>query len=178
MRARYTRSIGLPVHDEETGEILGGISGILLNPDTGVVEGFFVRTPGFLSHTDLFLPGLSILHWGIRVTVRDHHALSPVEDLIRLAPLLAEQRTILGQRIVTEGGRGLGRCTDIQFSTKDFRLEWLFPRRLLRAGPPIPASQILEVRPDAIVLRESAVPEKVESPADPISIIPAVPEAA
>ncbi len=176
MRARLTRSIGLPVLDEETGDILGTISAMLPNPDTGVIAGFFVRTSGLFSHAALFLPAAGILHWGLRVTVRTRDVLAPVEDLIRLQSLLAGNRPIIGQRMVTEGGRTLGRCADVQFSTKDFRLEWLFPRRFLQSGIPVPASQILEVKPEEIVLRETALPEK-EAPVS-VPLIPPMPEAA
>lgn len=173
MRARYTRSIGLPVLDEDAGEIVGTISGILLHPDTGTVEGFFIRGPGLFPRNDLFLFSNDILHWGLRVTIRSAEVLSPMEDLIRLQSLLAGERPVLGQRMVTEGGRALGRCADVQFSTKDFRLEWLFPRRFWRNSIPVPASQIIEVRSDGIILREGTVPESKE---ESVSLIPQLPE--
>ena len=177
MRARYTRSIGLPVQDEETGETLGDISGILIHPDTGAIEGFFVRVHGFLGRTDLFLMHLDILHWGLRITVRSRDVLTSVDDLIRLRPILEGRRTVLGQTMVTEGGQTLGRCADVQFSTKQFRLEWLFPKRFFRWGVPVAASNIVEVRADAIVLKDAVLPLK-EKAEGGITLIPPVPEAA
>ena len=176
MRARYTRSLGLPVLDEETGEIVGTLSGMVLHPDTGAVEGFFVRTPGVFWHEELFLPSADILHWGLRVTVRHRDVLSPIDDLVRLRTILDGHRPILGQRMVTESGRTLGRCCDVQFSTNDFRLEWLFPRRFLRTGIPVPASQILEVTPEAIILRDTLLPSKEAQEAVPL--LPQMPEVA
>ncbi len=178
MQVRYTRSIGLPVIEEDTGEALGSIAGALLNPDTGAVEGFFVRGSGFFSPGSPFLLTADILHWGIRVTVRDRDSLSSIDDLVRLRALLESGRPMLGQRIVTESGRPLGRCEDVQFTTKDFRLQWIFPRRFWRRGVALPASQILEVRRDAIVVRDSVVPAAEEKADDALAIIPALPEAA
>ncbi len=175
MRARFSRSRGLPVLDEETGETIGTISGMVLNPDTGVVEGFFVRAAGFFHRENLFLHSLDILHWGLRLTVRHQDVLSPMEDLVRLQSLIASQRPILGQRMVTESGRVLGRCSDVQFSTRDFRLEWLFPRRFFRLGIPVPASQILEVRREAIVSRDTVLPSKEKQ--ENVSLLPQMPEA-
>ncbi len=174
MRARYTRSLGLSVLDEETGDVLGAISGMVLHPDTGAVEGFFVRMEGFWSREERFLASPDILHWGVRITVRHRDVLSPVDELVRVQTILATQRPVLGQTIVTESGRTLGRCADVQFTTDAFRLEWLFPRRFFRWGIPIPVSQILEVKSEAIVVRDPPVMEVEEE----VALIPPVPEAA
>ena len=176
---RFTASLGLPVLEQETAEVLGRISGMLLHPDTGRVEGFFVRTEGFFSHEDLFLSPLDIVHWGMRIIVRNRDALSPPEERVRLQPLLDGKRPVLGQPIVTQRGRPLGRCSDVQFSTRDYVLQWLFPRRFFRWGLPIPASQILEVRLDAIVVREPSVGvQEKEAQQEEIAILPPMPEAA
>ncbi len=167
----------MPVLGEDTGQILGTVSGILIHPDTGVIEGVFVHAPGFFSHEDLFLGVVDILHWGMRITVRSADVLSPLEDRVRLQPLLAGDRPILGQRMMTESGMVLGRCRDVQFSTKDFRLEWLFPKRFFQWKIPVPASQILEVRRDVVVIKEATPTEKENAP-DVLSLVPPMPEAA
>ncbi len=171
MRARYTRSLGLPVLDEETGDVLGVLSGMVLQPDTGVVEGFFVRMHGW-SANEQFLIAHDILHWGTRITIRHRNVLSSVDDLVRVQTLLTENRPVLGQTIVTENGRALGRCVDVQFSTESFRLEWLFPRRWFRWGVAIPASQILEVKPEAIVVKDLAIPDEQKDGGDEVALIP------
>lgn len=175
MRARYTQSIGLSVFDEETSDVLGVLSGMVLNPDTGAAEGFFVRVGGFWSQVErLFLCCHDILHWGVRITVRHRDVLSTVDELVRVQEILTERRPILGQAIVTESGCVLGRCADVQFMTESFRLEWIFPRRFLRWGVPISASNILEVKTEAVIVRDPAVAE-AEGEA---VLIPPVPEAA
>jgi hypothetical protein len=68
--------------------------------------------------------------------------------------LFDEGRSILGQRIRTENGLTLGMCGDVQFDTQTFTIEWLFPRRWWRWGRPLPASAIVEVRPDAVIVRD------------------------
>ena len=177
MRARYTRSVGLPVLNEETGEIVGTVSGMLADPDTGVIEGFFVRIPGAFSSQQLFLSRVDILHWGTRIAVRSADVLTPAEDVVRLRRLLSHERPILGQPMITESGERLGTCKDIQFSTTDFRFEWLFPKKLFRWSIPVSASQILEVRHDAIVIRDTTNPS-AEKPSDTLGLIPPMPEAA
>lgn len=171
MRVRYTRSIGLPVLDEETGDLLGELGGILINPDTGVIEGFFVGP--------LFLAGVDIIHWGLRVVVRSADVLGPLDERIRLQAIASGNRSVLGQAMVTESGKRLGTCRDVQFNTVDFRLEWLFPRRFWRWGVGVPASQIVEVRDDAIVLRDSTLTVRHEKEDDgELQLIPPMPDAA
>lgn len=175
MRARYTRSLGLTVIGEETGDVLGALNGMILNPDTGVVEGFFVRTAGFWAQEKrLFLCRSDILRWGARIAVRGRDALVPVDDLVRVNEILGGRRPVLGQKIVTESGLAFGRCADVQFNTASFRLEWMFPRRFFRWGIPIPASQILEVRPEAVIVKDPPAAEAEED----VGLIPPLPEAA
>jgi sporulation protein YlmC with PRC-barrel domain len=183
MHLRFSISVGTPVVEEETGQILGSVAGILLQPDTGKIEGFFISIPGLLSSRSLFLSGMDILRWGSRIYVRDADVLSPVEEHIRLQGLLAEGRPMLGQGIVTESGKRLGSCADVQFDSARLVLEWLFPRKLLRWGTPIPVSQVIEVRKDVILVRDPVTPVQAAEPkagiaAAVLPVIDALPEAA
>lgn len=165
MHVRFSTAAGLPIVEEEREQIVAFISGILINPDTGSIEGFFASIPGFLHAQELFLPAFDIQHWGSRVRIRDEDVLAPLDELIRLQTLAEEQRTMLGQKIVTEEGISLGTCRDVQFDTKTFRLEWLFPKKWFRWQRPIPASSIILVRPDAIVVRNNVtLPEVATGP--------------
>ncbi len=152
MHLRLSTAIGLPVVDDAE-ELLGALSGVLLNPDTGAIEGFFVQIAGFFSSETVFLPSSGIEHWGSRVRVRSSDVLSPLEEYVRLSQLQGERRPILGQPIITDAGRRLGVCRDIQFDTRSLRLEWLFPRRFLRWMVPVPVRAIIEVKQEAVIVR-------------------------
>ena len=144
----------MPVVDEGSEELIGHIHNLLIHPDLGRVEGFFVQLPGFFSGEQLFLSSLDIRHWGTRIRIHSLDTLAPLHEHVRLQSLFEEGRAFLGQRIVTESGATLGRCADVQFETKTFRMEWLFPRAFFRLGRPIPVSAIIEVRTDAILVRD------------------------
>lgn len=180
MQLRLSSAVDTPVVAEDDGQIAGQVAGILIHPDTAKIEGFFVRAPG--AGRALFLSAADILRWTDRVTVAREEVLSPVEDRVRLRELLEDPRPLLGQRIRTKSGRSLGRCRDVQFDLTHFALTWIFPRRFLRWGVPLPATQILEVRRDAIVVRDQGpATEGSEEPSENLeatSIIPPVPEAA
>jgi len=156
MHLRLSTSLGTDVIDRDTGDVLGACAGIFIHPDTGKIEGVFVRTSGGLltEGATLFCASADIVHWGMDLQVRSSHSVAPLSENIRLERLWAEGRTIVLQRVVTEQGRVLGRCRDVQFDTARMRLEWLFLRRFLRAGLPVPTSEIIEVRADAVVVRD------------------------
>lgn len=176
MQVRLTTAVGMSVREEETGEEVGTLSGILIHPDTGKIEGFFVAVPGFLHQAQLFLSVLDIRFWGLYVRILDRDVLSDLEDRVRLQPLLEDPRTVLGQRVRTETGVRLGWCADVQFDTQFFQVEWLFPRRWWRWRSPLPMSEVLEVRPDAIIVRDPsrAVTEPALRSTEPLLNMPDV----
>mgnify|MGYP002725595580 CR=1 FL=1 len=154
MHVRFNSCIGTPVLEEGGDRALGMISGILIHPDTGKIEGFFVHVRGMMVKGDLFCSSSDIVRWGTRVYLRDANTLAPPEDRIRLQPLLDDPRSILGQKIITETGTTLGRCSDVQFNTDIMHIEWLFPRKFFRAQIALPVSDILEVTQQAIIVQD------------------------
>ncbi|MBM3231287.1 hypothetical protein FJZ28_03080 [Candidatus Peregrinibacteria bacterium] len=181
MHLRLSPCIGMPVVEEGTEDFLGSLSGVLIDPDVGRIEGMYVQIPGFFSQRELFCASQDILRFGTRVTVRSADAVCPQEEFIRLESLFRDPRTVLGQRIRTESGSYIGRCSDIQFETGGMRLEWIFPRRSFRWGLALPVSDIIEVKTDAIVVRDSAALEKeieAEPAADEQTSVQSVPETA
>lgn len=165
MHLRFSSCKGLPVFDEATGAVLGAVSGILIHPDTAAVEGFFVGVQGFLQSKELFLASPDIVHWGTRIRVRSEDSLVEAEEIVRLQTLLEDGRTVLGQKMVTESGVLLGVCTDVQIDTKLLQTEWLFPKKLWRWRRAVPVSAVVEVRTDAIIVRDplmgNAIPAEV-----------------
>jgi hypothetical protein len=154
----------MPVVDDTAQEFVGMLRSPLVNPDTGAIEGFFVDAIGGES-SDAFLLAQDIVAWGTRIHVRDGDRVAPVSDFIRLQSLLGDSRPVLGQSIrVVKTRRLLGTCVDLQLDTRKFAIEWLFPRRWFFMRDPIPVSEILEVTPDAIWVRDPirSLPEESE----------------
>ena len=153
MHVRFSRCIGMSVCAEHEQGSCGALAGIVIHPDTGGVEGFFVRSSGLLGGGRQFLSVDDIIHWGARITIRSADALCPLEDVIRVHSSLRDGRTVLGQPMICEDGTPLGRCRDVQFTTHLFRAEWLYPRRMFRWRLPVAITDVVEIRPDAIIVR-------------------------
>ncbi|MBT4119386.1 MAG: hypothetical protein HOG89_00165 [Candidatus Peribacter sp.] len=163
MHVRFSTCIGTPVLEEGGDNALGVLSGILIHPDTGKIEGFLVHVQGMSGKGDLFCSSSDIVRWGTRVYLRSASVLAPPEDRIRLQTLLQDPRTVLGQRIRTETGTRLGRCKDIQFNTDVMHIEWLFPRKIFRWGIALPVSDILEITPAAIVVNDPIAKARISN---------------
>lgn len=159
MHVRFSTAEGMPV-TAAGGDVVGTLSSPFIHPDTGCIEGFFVRLPGVFPGEQPFLASQDILHWGTAVHIDDADVLAPLSERIRLSALAAEGRPMLGQPMQTESGARLGTCRDVQFETKTFRVEWLFPRKWWRWRTPVSVTAVLEVKPEAIIVRDGLVPVK------------------
>lgn len=147
---RASQSQGMLVVDDSTQEAVGVLDRPLIDPDTGRIVGFFVLSV-ILGDAELFLQAQDIVSWGTRVHVLSADRLGPPEDFVRLKARLEDLRTFLGQKILVQGTRqSLGVLEDVQFDTRHFAVEWLFPRRFFFIRQPIPASEILEVTQEAV----------------------------
>lgn len=136
----------------------GIVADLLLDPDRGKLVALLVHSPA--SSALLALQIADILSWGKRIHIQDAERLWLPREIIRLAPFLEGKRRIIGQRIQTQSGVLLGKCVDIQFDAEHFTLEWIFPRRFLRKGIPLPASDILEITEQAIIVKDQTPKEE------------------
>ena len=127
MHLKYSSCRGMPVVEEGSAEEVGSFQEFLIHPDTGKIEGCFVAVPEFFQSQILFVPVTDIVRWGTRISIRSSKSLFPIEEHIRLLPLFLEGRPVLRQPIRTQSGKYIGRCMDIQFDTRYFMVEWLFP---------------------------------------------------
>lgn len=162
MHVRSSQIRGIPVIDDGTQQIAGLLRYPLIDPDTGRILGFFVLSA--LGGGDVFLQAADIISWGTRVHIRSDDCLSPPDELIRLQSALDDPRRVIGQVIRTKDSkRRLGVCADVQFSTRHFIVEWMFPRRFFIARQPLPMSDVLEVTPEAIWVRDPLKPVRIEA---------------
>jgi uncharacterized protein YrrD len=166
MHIRLSKARGMHVVDDSSQHTIGILEDPLIDPDTGHIIGFFVL-PVFLGESPLFLQTADIISWGTRIHVLSDDKLGPPQDFVRLSSRLHDPRSFLGQILrVEKTGRSLGRLADIQFNTRHFMTEWLFPRTWLLARRPLPASDIVEVTADAIWMRNPlrSVSERLVQP--------------
>lgn len=158
MHIRVSQSRGMQVVDDGVQQVVGFLDDPLVDPDTGRIAGFFV-VPAFFGAEELFLQSVDIVSWGTRVHILEEDRLGPPEEFVRLQERFTDTRSFLGQTIRTKGtNRTLGILADLQFNTRHFTVEWLFPRRFFILRSPIPVTDVLEVTPEAVWVRDPLRP--------------------
>ncbi len=163
MHLRTSQIRGIPVIDDGVQQIAGFLHTPLIEPDTGRILGFFIFSLS-MSMGDLFLQTPDIVSWGTRVHIRSADCLSPPEELIRLRSAFEDPRHVIGQQIRTKDTkRTLGICSDVQFNTRHFTTEWMFPRKFFISRQPLPMSDIIDVTADAIWVKDPLRPARLET---------------
>ena len=154
MQTRFSTCRGMEVVEENNGKLVGLISNMLIDPDSGKILGFYIFVnSGFFFGGEKFVSSIDVLNIGTRFIIRDVDVICDPNDIIRLQPILKDSRSVLKQRIVSESGRYLGKCADVQFDTKSFIVQWLFPKKLYKWMVSIPVSAILEIKPKMILVK-------------------------
>ena len=157
MHLLRSNAIGTEVIDEAEYQIHGKLTDLVIDPDRGKILALLLRSP---FGTSLALQTQDILSWGKRIHIGGADVLAPPQEFVRLEPFLRGDRPMIRQRIRTKGGVFLGTCVDLQFSADHFEVEWIFPRRFLRKGIPLPASDIIEITEDAIIVKDQIPKEE------------------
>lgn len=158
MHLLHSTALGAEIIDEVEHQIQGKVTDLVFDADRGKLLALLVRTSA--SPSLFALQTQDILSWGKRIHIRDPEVLGAVSDIVRLQPFLRDRRRIIRQPIRTKGGVSLGKCADFQFTTEHFELEWIFPRRFLQKGIPLPASDIIEITDEAIIVKEQGPKEE------------------
>ena len=161
MHLLRSTAIGTEVIDNLDHQVHGLVYDFLVDADRGKVIALLVKRLGARELHALQVE--DIASWGNRVHVREPDVMAEVSDFIRLEQFMEDPRTLFAQPIVTEQGENIGRCLDFQFRTDTFDLEWIFPRKFFFIkGPALPVSEILEVTPEAIIIRDQGPREEEE----------------
>lgn len=153
MHLLRSTAIGTEIIDNTDHHVHGKVDDLLIDPDRGKVIAVLLTLFG--SPALHALQTEDIESWGNRIHIRGIEAIGEVTDFIRLEPFLAEERHFAGQRIQTEHGQHIGTCVDYQFRTDTFDIEWIFRQKwIFFKGPALPTSEILEVTPKAIIVKD------------------------
>ena len=175
MQTRISTCIGAIVVEESSESVLGMLADVLIHPDTGRIEGFYIQVSGGFGSSLLFCRAIDVVRFGTRIYVRSAEVLCDPHEIVRLQPLLEDRRSVLGQPIRTESGQKVGCCKDIQFDTDSMKMGWIFPKRFFRWRRGIAVSDIVEIRSNGIIVRDAPRPivEEVEEHAsvfDPLEV--------
>lgn len=120
--------MGAKVLEYSSGQILALVSGIIIHPDTGMVEAFWIK-PLTLPFKNAVLKTSDILEFKKHLYVKDERVFAQADDVIRITEILEEKREFLGTLIQSEAGTAYGKCVNLTFDTETYALKQIYARK-------------------------------------------------
>lgn len=158
MIAFFSQIIGAPVLSHESGELLALVRDIIINPDTGKIEAFWVK-PLTLPIANAVIKSDSIIEWKKNIYIKDEREIAEASDIIRLSEILSRNAFFIDNCTQNEDGVNLGDVYDLDFDVtklylkniytqKSFLLFWKYDRRVFSF------ESIIKVLPEYILVKD------------------------
>ncbi len=128
MIREFQSIIGTKVLDFETGEPLALVNDIIINPDNGAVEGFWVK-PITIPLRNAIIQVSNILEFKKHIYIKDDSKIAVADDVIRISDILAQNRLFIGNKAQNEKGDYIGKIVDVSFDTKTFMINQLLTQK-------------------------------------------------
>lgn len=148
--------LGKPIMSLRTGQPVATSSGVIIDPNNLKIEGFycidrFDRSEMVLLYQDI----RDVIAQGF--VVNDHDVLARPDDLVRLTKLIRLGFDLKGMRVVTVGGRRLGKVSDyaIEIETmyiQKFYVTQGFMKGLTGGNLGIDRSQVHEITNSKVIV--------------------------
>ncbi|MBU0706201.1 hypothetical protein KJ657_04420 [Patescibacteria group bacterium] len=161
----YKSIVGAKVLEFDSGDLLAMVSGIIVDPDTGMVEAFWVK-PATLPVGNAILRISDILEFKKNLYIKSDKLLAQAEDVIRISEILEDGRAFLGNAVQNEAGHSYGTCVNLAFDTKTFALKQIYSRRsilgLITLDERIFSyNNIIKILPEMILVNDDATKKEV-----------------
>lgn len=114
MLREYSKIIGNKIVSQEKGQLLGLLKDIIIQPDTGKVEGFWVK-PLTIPISDAVMSLSSVLEWKKQIYIKDEGEFAEAGDILKISDILSRNILYIGNRVRSEEGGDLGQVVDLVF---------------------------------------------------------------
>lgn len=128
MNKYFSEIIGTPVLGHADGNPLALISDIIIHPDTGKIEAFWVK-PLTLPISNAVIKSDSILEWKKNVYIKDDREIAEVSDIIRISEIITRNTFFVGNNVQNESGEPLGYVYDLDFDTTKLYLNNIYTNK-------------------------------------------------
>lgn len=149
--------VGKKIRAKLDGADCGRVESIVIDFETGKILGIFTE-----SHV---ISIQDILKWVPEIEIRDRSLLLLPSDIVRIKMVFDSGITILGNTVKTEKNQIIGKVIDFILDLSKESLSSLYVSKKFFGFPLdkriIPASQIVEIRKDAIIVTEQILRKKI-----------------
>lgn len=124
----YSQIIGTPILSHENGRTIALLQDVIINPDNGKLEGFWVK-PITLPIGNAIIQNNSILEWKKNIYINDEREIAEPEDIINISEILEMNTLVIGNAVKNEAGEVFGSVFDIDFDTSKLYLRNLYVQK-------------------------------------------------
>ena len=124
----YRQIIGTPIVRQEDGAILALIQDIIIHPDTGKIEAFWVKALA-LPMPNAILQTESILEWKKNIYIKDEREIADPSDIIKISETLSRNTLFIGNLARNEAGEIFGGVYDLDFDVNKLFLKNLYVQK-------------------------------------------------
>ena len=162
--------IGKPMVTVQHGEIIGKVKDVLIDPERYEIAAL-VLPRKLLSRKTMVLPRHQVHVFGADVIlVKSDEVMARDDSLETVSSLVAIQKQLRGQAVVTEQGIRIGIVDDLLFDESGRAVSYALSRVLVK-GPlaqskSIPLSYTRSLGPDVIIVDSSALSLEASGPSD------------
>ncbi len=156
----------------ETGEILALLNWPIIDPDTGIIEAFWVK-PLTLTARNAILLTSNILAFKKNVYIKSDKMICDPTEVLRIAAILDEGREFLYASVQNEKQKDYGRVYNLSFSTETYVIRQIYSKKSFLGIFPyaqriFPYERILKVLPRVIIIDDNNTKkeEVVEAPVE------------
>jgi len=156
----FKSMIGARVLEFDSGNLLAMVSGIIVDPDSGMVEAFWVK-PLTLPIRNAILKTSDILEFKKNLYIRSDKVLAEAEDVIRIHEILEDGRVFLGNNVRGEDGASYGRCINLSFDVQTYAIKQIYSKRTFLGLIPLDErifsyNHIIRVLPEMILVSDDS----------------------
>jgi len=161
----YQSIIGTPILHFEEGALLALLKDVVIDPDTGKIEAFWVK-PATMLTSNAVIQSHDIVEWKKNIYIKNDSVISDPADIIRISDILAKRTYVIGNNVQNQAGRYYGKVYSIDFDTKTFYLKQIYVQRSILGlinydNRIFSFDNIIEITPSSIIIDDKAV-EKEE----------------
>lgn len=144
--------IGADIFEPVSGELLGKINKVIIDPETGKILAFLNRSNLSAASVDVYFD------LNDRLCSKTKNLWVPLTDLLRVNDLYQNKHNLYRQKVVSETGTKLGKICNMQFDPVNFvvthlitqKAVWIFKCQFL-----IPAKNIVNVTPRTVTVKDN-----------------------
>jgi len=153
----YKEIIGTPILKNQDGELLGIIYDVIIDPETGKIEAFWIKC-STLPIGNGILQNSSILDWKYKIYIKGEQEISLPDEIIKITEILSKKILFIGNTVRNESGDRLGKIYDLEFDTTNYLIKNLYSSKIFLGFKfnkrIFSFENIIEALPDHILVKD------------------------